>query len=247
VITKGLASVKYMGDKVSEELYNMSVKKEYKRFTDVLLDIEHETSVDSRQFEILVKLDFFSRFGNQRELLLIRDVFDMFKGGDAKKISRDKVDGTQFEEVVRRHSTWVNKNGTESKSYTLLRPLEVIKEMEDVILSMGIEDMTPEVRARNFFEIMGYAGYITGNEEDRRKLFVTAVFPVKRKKDGMLFGYNLVTQSIGSGKESRLTVFKNKYGYKKYDSDPIKEGDIILLKKYERNGAYFNLVDYVIL
>lgn len=65
------------------------------------------------------------------------------------------------------------------------------------------------------------------------------VFPVLRKKDGKQFGYSIVTKSIGSGKESRLTVFNALY-----KQDPIKKGDIILCKSFERDGQYFQLTSY---
>ena len=53
---------------------------------------------------------------------------------------------------------------------------------------------------------MGYMGYISGKDEDRRKLYVLDLYPLKRKKDGKQFGYSIITKSIGSGKESRFTI-----------------------------------------
>ena len=68
---------------------------------------------------------------------------------------------------------------------------------------------------------------------------VKGVFPLHRKKDDALFGYSVVSQSMGSGKESRMTVFK-----RKFESDPIKEGDLIRCKKWTRDGQYFQMLDY---
>jgi len=86
---------------------------------------------------------------------------------------------------------------------------------------------------------MGYAGYVSGNDKDRNKLYITGVYPVRRKKDNEIFGYSILTQSLGSGKESRMTVFK-----KVYENDPIKEGDIIVCKQWKRDGAYFQMTRY---
>ena len=80
---------------------------------------------------------------------------------------------------------------------------------------------------------------ITSYARDRRKLYVTEVKSLRRKSDGKQFGYSVFTKSIGSGKESRFTVFN-----RIYDKDPIKNGDIILCKQFERDGIYFRLVDY---
>lgn len=238
IIAKGLSSVKYMSKAIADELYDLSQKKQYECFTDLLLDLGN-TSVNSRQLDILIKIDFFSDFGNQRELLRICDVFEMFKRGTAKQIKKEQIDGTPFEPIVKKYSTGKTKAGKDSKSYTLHDPIVIIKEAEKELLSAGLEDLGIIIKIRNFNEIMGYAGYISGREEDRNKLYIKDVFPVRRKKDNVVFGYSVITQSIGSGKESRMTVFK-----RRYEQEPIKKDDIVICKKWERDGAYFRLLDY---
>ena len=95
------------------------------------------------------------------------------------------------------------------------------------------------LKVKNFSEIMGYVGYVSGNENDRRKLFVKEIYPLKRKSDGAQFGYSIITQSIGSGIESRFTVFN-----RLYNNAPIKKGDIILCTGFSRDGVYFTLTGY---
>ena len=102
-----------------------------------------------------------------------------------------------------------------------------------------MDDLSDSVKVRNFEEVMGYAGYASGREEDRRKLYVRDVFPVNRKKDGKQFGYSILTSSIGSGKESRFTVFN-----REYNKDPIRKGDIIYCRSYSRDGQYYTLTEY---
>ena len=239
VIAKGLASLKYMSKKVADELYYLAQNNTYTHFSDLLYDISNYTTVDARQLEILIKIDFFSDFGNQRELFAINDIFEFFKKGEAKKIKKELVDGTQFEEIIKRYSEWRTKNGAEAKSYTLLDPIAIMHECEDKILSLDMDDLGVFMKAKNFNDIMGYAGYISGREEDRNKLFVSAVYPVRRRKDNAVFAYSVCTQSIGSGKESRMTVFK-----RKFDEEPIKENEIVVCKRWERDGSYFRMLDY---
>lgn len=238
-IAKGLGSVKYLGQKVADELYETAHTYPHDTFTDVLLSIDQYTSLDSRQLDILIKIDFFSDFGNQRELMRVRDFFDMFKGGQAKQIKRERIDGTELEPIVRRHASWTTKSGSEAKSYTLTDPPAILREIEGLVLSAGIEDMPLLTKVRNFNDIMGYSGYVTGDEADRKKLYVRDVYPVRRKRDGVVFAYNVLTQSIGSGKESAMTVFKSRY-----EQEPIKKGDLIICKNWERDGKYFRLRDY---
>ena len=240
VIAKGLSSVKYMSDGLADELYALAHERTYSRFTDVLYDLDRKSSINTRQLDILIKIDFFSDFGNQRELLRITDMFyETFKKGEAKKIAKDRVDGTPLEPIVAKYATGVRKDGQFSKSYTLLDVKSILWAVEDAIKAANLEDLSDLVKMRNFADVMGYAGYCSGRDEDRRKLYVQDLFPVKRKKDGKQFGYNIVTRSIGSGKEARMTVFNELYA-----KDPIRKGDILYCQDFTRDGKYFTLRAY---
>lgn len=240
VIAKGLTSIKYMSSGIAEELYSLAKEKRHDRFVDILADIDYSTSLNSRQLDILIKLDFFSEYGNQRELLRIADLFyNMFNKGQAKKISKDKVDGTPLEPIISKYAVGVTKSGGIAKSYTLLDIISIMRESEDAIKAVHMEDLSDLLKVRNFVDVMGYVGYVSGKNEDRRKLYVLDVYPLIRRKDNKQFGYSIVTKSIGSGKESRFTVVN-----KVYDDDPIHKGDIIYCKSYEKNGQYFRLTGY---
>ena len=240
VIAKGLSSVKYIGEGLAEELYDLSTSSHYDRFVDALTDMTTKTSVDTRQIDILIKLDFFSDFGNQRELFKITDMFfNLFKSGSAKKIQREKVDGTPLEPIVKKYAVGVTKSGGIAKSYTLLDVESVMRETEDAIKAVGLNDLDVMMKARNFSDLMGYVGYVSGKQEDRAKLYVVNVIPLKRKKDGKQFGYSLITRSLGSGKESRFTVFN-----RVFDKEPVQKYDIIQCLSYERDGQYFRMTAY---
>lgn len=240
LIVKGLSSIKYMSVGIAEELYKLAHSKDYAHFVDVLYDINKSSKIDSRQLDILIKIDFFSDFGNQRELLRIADLFDhTFKKGEAKQISKAKVEGTVFEPIINKYSNGTTKTGGVAKDYTLIDIRTILREIEGAIKALNLEDLSDVIKVRNFVESMGHIGYVSGKEEDRRKLYITNIFPVCRKKDGKQFGYSILTKSIGSGKESRFTVFN-----RVYDKNPIKKDDMIYCKSFERDGQYFTLTDY---
>lgn len=240
IIAKGLSSVKYMGAKVADELLAISRERTYERFVDVLQALNKETSLDSRQLDILIKLDFFSDFGNQRELLRINTIYDeLFKKGEARKIAREKVDGTPLESIVQKYAVGTTKAGGVAKAYTLLDVSSCLREAEDAVRGLHMEDLPDSTKVHNFIDIMGYAGYASGREEDRRKLYVTDVFPLARKADGKQFGYSVLTQSIGSGKSGRFTVLNSVF-----NKDPIKKGDMIYCLEFLREGIYFKLTNY---
>lgn len=239
VIAKGLSSIKYIGEKVAEELYRVADGSKCDRFIDILRLLDQESDLDARQLDILIKIDFFSDFGNQRELLRINDMFNMFKKGDAKQIKKSAIDGTELEEIVKRYAVGTTKSGAVAKSYTLIDVWSILYEIEDTIKSIGMEDLSDITKVLNFKEAMGYIGYVSGKPEDRPKLYVTDIFPCTRKRDGKQFGVKVLTKSIGSGKESSFTVFNWVH-----NKNPISKGDIIYCKRYERDGQYFTMTDY---
>lgn len=240
LISKGLSSVRYIGDAVAEELYELAHKTRCNTFVDLLKCIDSESSLNTRQLDVLIKIDFFSDFGNQRELLRITELFyDVFKCGEAKQIKKTEIDGTPLESIVKKYAVGTTKSGGAAKSYTLLDVMSILREAEGLVRAVGMDDLSDIIKVRNFYDIMGYIGYVSGKEEDRRKLYVTEVKPLHRKSDNKQFGYSIFTKSIGSGKESRFTVFS-----KVFNSDPIAEGDIIYCQCFERDGGYFRLTAY---
>ncbi len=239
VIAKGLNAIKFISETVASELYELSKEKQYVSFVDLLADIDEMTSMNSRQLDILIKIDFFSDFGNQRELLRMVELFEKFKRGRAKQIKKSEVDGTVLEEVVKRHAVGTTKSGGVAKSYTLLDVMALLRDAEKLVRSLHMTDLSDILKVRNFYDVMGYIGYVSGKESDRRKLYVTDLKPLLRKKDNKQFGYSVFTKSIGSGKESRFTLVN-----RVFEKTPIRAGDIILCKSFDRDGGYFRLLDY---
>lgn len=240
IITKGLSSIKHISNGVAEELYDLAHSKTYARFTDLLFDIDRLTSLRTNQLDILIKLDFFTDFGNQRELLRITEMFyDLFKRGDAKKLAKEKIDGTPIEQIVQKYATGVTKSGQFAKYYTLLDVTSIMRETEDAIKALHMSDLSDTLKVRNFADVMGYAGYVSGVESDRRKVYIQDMYPVRRRSDGKQFGYNIVTKSIGSGKEARFTIY-----CPRYNRDPVHKGDIIFIDEWRREGPYYSIMDY---
>ena len=83
-IYKGLESIKYLNADVSDQLYAMR-----DIYFDSFIDFLNVSPLNSRQLDILVKLDFFSEFGRAQRLLKIIDLYNMFHG--KKQIKKDKI------------------------------------------------------------------------------------------------------------------------------------------------------------
>ena len=107
-IYKGVGSIKFLNSVVADEIFELS-KTQYKTFADLLLDINQNTSTNSRQLKILIELDYFSQFGNARELLSISDMVDRFKFGEAKTIKKDKIESDEMLTLVSKYATDKNR------------------------------------------------------------------------------------------------------------------------------------------
>ncbi len=243
IIAKGLSSVKYMSPAVSMELYNVSCSAQYSTFTDLLYALSKQTSLDTRQLDILIRIDFFSDFGNQTELLAIASTFmDLFKKGEAKQIARDRIDGTAFEQAVRAHSTWTTKDGKEAKSYKLNDVYATLIDIEKAIKGLKLRDTNINDKVQAQIDYFGHVA-ATGEQADRATLVIDSVYDLRRKKDGRLFGYAVTATSLGSGKQTRYTVFCRDWNR----CGEVCRGDIIRIEDYQRDGEYFTMTEYSIM
>ena len=87
-IFKGISSIKYMNSNVANEIYELR-NNEYRNFIDLLYDLKNRTSLNSRQLNILIELDFFSEFGDINYLLELYKMFDLLSG--KVQIKKDKL------------------------------------------------------------------------------------------------------------------------------------------------------------
>jgi len=231
VIYKGIGSVKFLNDIVSEELYAPR-SNQYDTFIDLLLELNN-TSINSRQLDILIKLEFFSEFGNGNKLLKIVEMFNLFKQGLAKQITKAKLDDETTILIISKYSR------STDKKFILEDTLTCMKEMEDYIQSMDIEDFTVKQRATTQLEYLGYIDIKTGLQSDINKLFVLNVEKLKTRDKTRVWAYRVKTQSVGRGKQAELTVFS-----RDFDRQPLSKFDTIKIKKEwlqrKEYGGYIN-------
>lgn len=88
-IYKGISSIKFCNAKIAEELWELSQNKKYSTFIELLKDIKEKTSVNSRQLDILIGLNFFKDFGANKYLINVTKVYDNFIG--KKQINKKDV------------------------------------------------------------------------------------------------------------------------------------------------------------
>ena len=94
IIYKGIRSVKFLNEQVAEQLYELS-KTFNGDFVDLLRIITEETSCDSRQMKILIKLNYFKDFGGAKYLLSVYQLFSK----RYKKTLKDSTKVKRIEEI----------------------------------------------------------------------------------------------------------------------------------------------------
>ena len=236
-IAKGLTSVKYMSAALANELYDIYDEVKGKSFMEVLKALS-KTSIDTRQLDILIKIGYFEEFGNMGELLKLVQVYSFFKNGTAKSVSKSKVVGF-LADIISDYATDKGVKGNELKSYTITDMDGLLVACEEQIRKLDVPDLTLKVKIQNSIDYLGYVGIQTGLPEDRRKLLITEVFPM-RGQNGVPWGYKVNTQSLGTGKQSSLTIPARIYA-----ENQVAKGDIVYAENcYKNPKGYWYLNSY---
>ena len=246
VITKGIASLKHLNVAVSDQLYELSQTHKTTLFMELLGLMNKHTSINSRQLENLIKIGYFSEFGNTTELLRMLAMWDWLKQGTAKKVAKDKLSGVMLE-LVQEFGTDKNPKGEELKQYTITDMPGLLKRIEQYILAeLKLPEVDYRVMAQNQLEILGYVDMTTGKREDRMKLYIMELFPIENRwsKKGGVWKYKLKAKSLGSGNVASLDLDPRLMKFK-----PVRQGDIILCTQNPRKDdkGYWHLVDYEVM
>ena len=244
VIAKGISSVKYMNADVANELYELAKAGKPESFMDLLMQLDEKTHLDTRQRDILVKIDYFAEYGNSKELLRMVDFFSFFKNGTMKKISKDKVTA-ELEPIIAQYATDKSKSGQPAKSYTFTDLPGLLRHLEVMVRDMHIQDFDLKSKMQTQLENLGYIDLTTNKKEDQRKLVILDIYPLRSKKTKEIWAYALQVRSIGTGKTNRWTIYSELY-----DRKPLQRYDTIYVPMNgwgERRGyLYLYNYDYVI-
>lgn len=240
-ITNTLQSIKGFGKRVGIEMYESS-KGNPKTFIDVLKDLDHR-GIKASIVKPLIQMDYFCDYGNIRELSMILNWWDILKQGDAKQLSKNKVEPENIRNIFEMNSDSFLKTGESSKTYLRLKTDRILYEIQNLVFDLNMDDVPIMTKIENQKRILGYVSITTNKPEDRRKLIIMDIHPLRKDKYTAPWGYVVISRSIGTGKRARLTVKSNVY-----DQNPIQENDIVYAHEVKKNKTgYWYLWDYDIL
>lgn len=209
-IFKGMSSIKFVGDNVGEELYALR-DNQYDSFIDLLQDISN-TSVNSKQLDILIKLDFFSEFGDINYLLKQVECYDKFYGRKQFTISKLKKEGEDIELI---------KKYCQKQTEKTLKEFDYIGFLKDMTSSMAYSLVSITERMDYQKEYIGYISYINPNV-GKRYYYVKDLSVTKSI-------VNIQLYEIYSGKTQKVKMWTTQY-----KKNPFDEGDILYLKSVEK-------------
>lgn len=215
-IYQGIGSIKYCNNQIAEELMELS-KNKYKNFIELLRDIHDHTSVNSKQLEILIGLDFFSDFGKNKYLFELSNLYDKF--ATCKQIKKDKMESLGLTEYL-------------MKKYAGKETAKIYKEIDNIglitELSLRIENQSMSVVDQVKFE-KEYLQYIVFKNPKVNKTFyiVTEYKTYKEARKPYLVLHNIKT---GEDVKARVTSVKI------YQDNPFGEYSILKIDRFTKKN-----------
>ena len=193
IISKGIGSIKFLNETVSEELYTLSQSRVYDNFIDLLIDISEKTSCNSRQLDILIKLDYFSDFGDPNELTYIVSKFNLLydkSKGFKKSIKVSKL-GLDLQFVEPYCTEYKPETVKEINMDAFLKsvydlPIEVNPDFEAIVEKCKKHKKTGEFNGWNYEKLFN----LTNMPEDIKRKYATKISEAEYKD---IDAYSLLT------------------------------------------------------
>jgi DNA polymerase III alpha subunit len=197
IIYKGLASLKYMNAEVSEKLYEMK-DQQFNSFVGLLAVFPG----NSRQREILIKLNYFSEFGGSLKLLKVAELYDQLYG---KKIIKKETCKLPLD-IVAKHATSETEKQYRFDSDDMIW---LLTELCDMIPDQELDVLT-QINAQK--EFLGYIDLV-----DPTKPTKAIILEINTKYTPKLSLYRLYDGQTVSVKLKK----------KDYENNPVTSGMII--------------------
>lgn len=211
-IYKGVSSIKHLNEQVANQLYELG-KNTYTNFYELLKDIKEKTSCNSKQLNILIKLDYFKEFGKSKKLIMFTEYFDILYGKKSPKkdtVAKKILDDT-IVKIVEKNS--IPTNSTYGKFEYDICLNEILENIHNEKLHL--------LEKINFQkEVLGYIDY-TNENINKRYVLITDI--------NLKYTPLVDTYCLNNGKSCKCKISK-----KDFNSKPLKVGDVIYISSMEK-------------
>ncbi|QPW56537.1 PHP domain-containing protein (plasmid) [Clostridium botulinum] len=208
-IYKGLSSIKYISKQVADELFELRNEK-YNDFIEVLSDLNTKTSINSRQLDILIKLNYFSEFGKSKKLLKITELADNLL--NKKQIKKEKLNELGLtEDIVRKYA--------QKETEKLFKDIDINSLIKEIMQGIKNQSISIKDQLQAEIEYLGYPKTIIPKSSDNF-FYVTELKIFKNKRS---ITYYPVLYSVKNGN----IIQKKLKDFRLFSENPFKEGCII--------------------
>lgn len=217
-IYKGVSSVKFLNKGATEYLYSLR-DNQYADFIDLLVQIEKDSKINSRQMEILIQIQYFKEFGKNKKLLNIYRQFKKLYG--RKMLAKDKLEDFNLtqDDIKGAYSKETDKFYTDFDSLLVLKRL--LSKEEDVNIPL-----TEQIEIE-----MNNIGYLSVTYDvDKKFCYVVSV--------DTKYSPKIELYSLGNG-----TIVQCKINKKVFSELPIKAGDIIYCNRFYKKNKQKKTAD----
>lgn len=214
-INPALVSIKGISKTCASELYRLSQSKKFKSFVAVVSAIKARTKVNSGQLETLIKLDYFSDFGNPNQLLEQIKILDTYN--DRSELDKDKMD-----EIIPKDIMLTMCEKETAKKYTGIKNRAII----DYLIAQTANIKTP-VTDRIQYEA-DHLGYI---QLTMPKLNDSYIYILNI--DGKFANKTVNAYVLKTGQQRRLKVKG-----RTLENFPIEKGDILRIDEEREEGRW---------
>lgn len=205
-IYKGIASIKYMSADVANKLYDLAHTQKFDSFIDLLRVFPG----DSRQLEILIKLNYFSQFAPIGKLLNIVELYNKF--GTRKTLKESDVLSLPMpvQEVIAKYTVKPKTQYKITDSDGMLRELAELTGGRPITMMMRLE-----------WE-QQFLGYCASTDPSQQGSWLVLDIDTK-------YSPKLSIYAIWSGEQRIVKVSK-----RDFQSNPLTKGDTIRLTIEQR-------------
>lgn len=231
-IYKGVGSVKFLNKNVADRLYELSKEENFESFTELLVYIKENISLNSKQLTILIKLGYFSKFGKIGKLLRYVEIFDLL-------YTRKTFNKEKFAE----YGCFLSKHA-KATTEKMWKDVEKMSLMLDIEENLADKDIPIDEKIKAEIEFIGIP-QTKDPKADKLDFVVidanvkyTPTFNLYRIKDGR--------------------TIEVKVASKEYNIDPIQVGDLIRITstnrkerrrkegdKWVATGEYYTYISYI--
>lgn len=212
-IYKGIESVKFLNNKIADELYELR-EYHFESFIDLLIKLK-ELSINSRQLDILIKLDFFEEFGEINKLLKQVEYFDKIYG--KKQFKKAKLEELNIPlEIAEKYATKVT-----DKTLTGVDTNGLLNEMVNDCIKYAPTTLIDHFKYEN--ECLGYVVTVQPTA-NKRLYYVSDINSTK-------YLTTITLYEIYSGKTRTVKMWTSAF-----NRNPFNKGSILYIISLEKKN-----------